>query len=230
MNLNLSVLDQLKAGDLTRFPVEYRDFLLRKISEFYANGWHVWELRQIEDKNLRDHYAHVISQITKIREYRILPKTPGDILVKETMIIVTDKNRDLIAFCGRGRVEMSSRPALPVILTARNSEIGTLYTSDSKGETGDYKYRNHGLAKFLTALLVGYAQADGADAVFFANENSIRVAEFLNFQEITESENLKTHQIADPLLELCLTDCQHYHDRPKESICCDKIMIKKVGN
>jgi hypothetical protein len=57
---------------------------------------------------MRDHYAHVISQITKIREYRILPKTPGDILVKETMLIVIDQEKELIAFCGRDRVEMSS--------------------------------------------------------------------------------------------------------------------------
>lgn len=225
---NLSVLEQLKSGDLTRFPAEYRDFLLRKMSEFQAKHWHVWELRQIEDKPLRDHYAHIISQITQVREYRILPKTPGDILVKETMIIVTNHERELIAFCGRDRVEMSSRPAVPAILTARNSEIGTMYTSDSKNEQGNYLYRNHGLAKFLTALLVGYAHSEKADAVIFCNEKSIGVAEALDFQEVTAAENLQTHQIADPLLQLCLTDCLHYATRPAGSICCDRIMIKKM--
>lgn len=227
--INFSVLDQFKIGDLTHFPKEYRDFLLRKLVEIQEKHWHVYELRQIEDQIQRDHYAFVISQITKIREYRILPKTPGDILVKETMLVIVDKNKDILAFCGRDRVEMSARELKggPSILTARNSEIGTMYTSDSKDTNGKYKYRNHGLAKFLTAILVGYAHAEGADAVFFANENSISVAQFLGFREVTETENLQKHLISDPLLLLCKTDCQHYADKLTSAVCCDTIMIKE---
>jgi hypothetical protein len=113
-------------------------------------------------------------------------------------------------------------------LVARNSEIGTMYTSDRKDAQNNYLYRNQGLAKFLAAVLVGYSHSDGADAVMFSNENSVKVAHFLEFQEITAAENQETHQIADPLLQLCLTDCLHYSNLPAGNICCDRIMIKKV--
>ena len=214
----VAILEQVKNGNFAKIPAEYHAYLKRKLGEFATKNLAIHDLNQLKDENseLAQSYAQKISAITHEPAFDMLKYTPEGVFAKEDMLAITDENNEIISFAGRDQtVGELGRENL------RNSEIGTMYT--------DEKWRGHGLAQTLGAILVSYAFADQADAVIFANKNSLPVAEKLDFAKVNLEQQQEEHPVSDELLALCETDfCDTYYVREEGELCAiDNVMIKK---
>lgn len=213
-----AILDQVKSGDFARIPEEYHIYLKQKLGEFATKNLEIHDLKQLkqDDEKRAQAYARKISAITRNPDFDMLKYTPETVFAKEDMLAVTDENNEIISFAGRDKAvgDLGHN-------NLSNSEIGTMYT--------DENWRGHGLAQTLGVILVSYAFEHQADAVIFANKNSLPVAEKLGFEKVSLTKQQREHPVSDELLSLCENDfCDRYYVRKEGELCAiDNVMIKQ---
>jgi hypothetical protein len=157
-------------------------------------GLEVYDLNNLDDGLQRDYAAAISREIDEHPEFRMLPKTPQEILEKDAMLVVVDAMRDFkLVACGGHEAESGGQ-----------MEIGTLFTVPELDRNGE-SYRKHGLCTILTAILTQDVHQQDLGGLAFCNENSVHIFNKLGYHEAYLEEEV------DPAsIYLCKTECVAY--------------------